>query len=120
MTPEEAKETVRIALSGAGPTAEQASYAFDEEFQEALEILYPTPDEDTMIEIKFFTIEDGMGTVFCSQCIEKWKKDSEAGKLVEDELYKDELVGEEYVLPVMCDSCGLQSDNYDDLSPEDD
>jgi hypothetical protein len=46
MSKEEAREIIAIALAGGGPTAEQASYAFDAEYEEALSVLYPMPDDE--------------------------------------------------------------------------
>lgn len=46
MTPDEAREIVECALSGAYPEGEQAQYAFDAEYEEALAVLYPIDEDD--------------------------------------------------------------------------
>ena len=46
MSKREAKEILAVGLAGGGPTAEMASLAFEQEFEEALAVLYPIPDED--------------------------------------------------------------------------
>ena len=45
MSKREAKEILAIGLAGGGPTAEMASLAFEQEFEEALAVLYPMPED---------------------------------------------------------------------------
>ena len=52
MSKREAKEILAIGLAGGGPTAEQASYAFEQEFEEALAVLYPMPEDGDEEETK--------------------------------------------------------------------
>jgi len=57
-------------------------------------------------------------SVACGECLNRWIKDTHAGKLTGDEKFNPNMIVGKAETPVQCDDCLKQSDDYDDLLDE--